>query len=136
MKKWNLVFGFLFLLAFLATGQYMRHVFLPEYSEALIQRMQIRSNHIYLLFIALLNLLAAGVEVPGRYKWSALGSGVARLLLILAGCCMLVGFWNEHDGNLTHRTYTRLGIFASLGGVSLLMLIKWGESLLPRQQNE
>ena len=103
----------------------MRHVFTPDHLEDLVPRVQIRSNHIYLLFIALLNLLASRVVVSQEQPWQRYGEPLFRVAIIIAGGLLLMGFWYEHDGNLDHRKWTRLGLFTSLGAVSIFLLSEW-----------
>lgn len=125
MKRWNLIFGLVFFLLFLLSGQYLRHVFTPEHLDQLVQRTQIRSNHIYLLFIALLNLLASRIEVRPTQQWQGYAEFLFRSLLVLAGLFLIVGFWYEHDGDLQHRQWTRYGLFTTLGAVVVFLLSEW-----------
>ena len=131
MKRWNLTFGLLLLLTFILSGQYLRHVFTPEHLDQLVQRAQIRFNHIYLLFSALLNLLVSNIPSEHENKGRKCADHLARLLLILAGFLLVAGFWYEHDGDLSNRQYTRYGLFGTLGAVGLLLVNSW----LPQKAN-
>lgn len=125
MNRWNLFFGLLFFLLFVLSGQYMRHIFTPEHLEALVPRVQIRSNHIYLLWIALLNLLASRIVVVQQQNWQRYSELLFRIAIIIAGGLLLLGFWYEHDGALDHRKWTRLGLFTTLGAISIFLLGEW-----------
>ncbi|MEL6656257.1 MAG: hypothetical protein AAFY48_17795 [Bacteroidota bacterium] len=125
MRRLNLIFGLLLFLAFILSGQYMHRVFTPEHLDEFVQRVQIRSNHIYLLLSALLNLLAS--RIPSEYKrsWQKYTDTIGRALLMVAACFLAAGFWYEHDGNLANRLFTRLGLFGTLGAVGLIMVNGW-----------
>lgn len=125
MKSWNLLFGLVFFVLFLLSGQYMRHVFTPAHLEDLVPRVQIRSNHIYLLFITLLNLVASRIAVQHRLSWQRYTELFFRAAIIFAGIFLLLGFWYEHNGDLLHRQWTRYGLFTTLGGVSIFLLGEW-----------
>ncbi|MEL7251616.1 MAG: hypothetical protein AAFO03_24540 [Bacteroidota bacterium] len=125
MRRLNLIFGLLLFLAFILSGQYMRHVFTPEHLDDLVQRAQIRSNHIYVLLSALLNLLAS--RIPSGYSkhWQGYADTAARTLMMIAACFLVTGFWYEHDGDLANRKFTRLGLFGTLGAVGLMIVNGW-----------
>ena len=125
-----MIFGLLLFLAFILSGQYMRHVFTPEHLDDLIQRAQIRSNHIYVLLSALLNLLASRIPTEYTRSWQRYADATARALLMIAACFLAAGFWYEHDGDLANRLFTRLGLFGTLGAVGLMMVNGW---LNPRE---
>lgn len=125
LKRWNLISGLILFLAFVISGQYLSHVFTPDHMDELVQRAQIRSNHIYLLLIALLNLLASRIDSKVISPWQGYVDLFWRNFLILAGILLICGFWYEHDGDLLHRQWTRYGLFLTLGAVVVFLLSEW-----------
>ena len=119
MKVAHLVVGFVGLIAFVATGQYMAWVHAGLQGMPDGPRLFFRSAHIYLFWGALLNLvlgcyLARLERGPLRHVQS-LGS-----LLILAGPFMLcVSFFAEQYNPELNRPLGQLAIFLALGGAVL-----------------
>ncbi len=79
----------------------MKHVFLPENTDELVMRMQIRASHIYIPFVAALNVMAVGVLKADhasklhRVLEVIFGSNIDRQ----CGICFCL-FWHEHTGDL------------------------------------
>ena len=119
MKKVNLVFSILFLVAFAASGQYMRHVLGVEQWDDLTARMEIRSNHIYLLFIGLLNAVVFRVTLS-NHRFTVYFDVLFRILLIVAGGMALLAFWHDHNGDLFPRKFTYHEVLFSLIAVGLV----------------
>jgi hypothetical protein len=124
MRRINLVFGILLLLGFLGTGLYLMLVFKPAHLANLSARMEIRANHIYILFIALLNIFTYGIpaKLPGTFAYYS--HSVFRGLLVVAGILAVAAFFNEHSGTLTNRKFTFYAVLLSLvaAGIYLICL--------------
>ncbi|MFA4795648.1 hypothetical protein [Leptospira kirschneri] len=121
MRKLNLLTGAILLGIFLATGLYMKFVFRPEHLADTTARMEIRANHIYILFIALLNLLSFPFQTPSTTtlrKWSI---GISRTMFVLAGILAVVAFFREHSGVLQGRIFTFSSVLLSLSAVLLML---------------
>ena len=91
MNRINLITGILLLIIFAATGQYMQHVLKPQHLADLTFRMEVRANHIYILFAAVLNLVAYRlpvVEGPARNVFRITG-----FLIFLGGCISVPAFF-------------------------------------------
>ncbi len=129
LRKVNLIFGFVLLFTFFGTGLYMKSIFKPEHLSELTVRMEIRANHVYILFIALLNLFAFRAYSVSAGKFVVLLNTVSRALLLAAGCFAMAGFLWEHSGTLTGRSYTLLCAVASLSAALLCVGGHWLERL-------
>ena len=100
----------------------MKTSFKPEHLDQHVMRMQIRANHIYILFVALLNVLAYKCDLTSASKRSTGIDLGFRLLLLSAGVLSLVAFCTEHSGNLNLRTWTLFTVILSLAAIGLLLL--------------
>jgi len=122
MKRANLIFGLVFLTGFLISGYYMAKYFRPAHMDELTVRMQIRASHIYLLFIALLNLIAFKCELTQANKSVVFVERIFRFLLIAAGCIAIAAFVLEHTGHLKERKLTLLSVVLSLASIVVILL--------------
>lgn len=122
LKRINLIFGLLLFIVFLGTGYYMAEYFRPEHMDNLVMRMQIRANHIYILFIALLNIVAYRSNFSSNHKKTNVLEIVFRLFLILSGIFAVIAFLKEHTGDLSVRTWTLLTVILSVTAIGLLLL--------------
>lgn len=122
MKYINLVFGIILLLIFLATGVYLKTIFKPEHLTDLAARMEIRANHIYILFISLLNILSVDSYPESKQKVIRFTGVASRVLLFASGILAVVAFLTEHSGQLTGRLYTFYSVLASLVAIGLFLV--------------
>jgi len=122
MRKANLLFGIVLFLAFLGTGYYMSRYFKPEHVTDLTMRMQIRASHIYLLFTALLNIMAFTCELRGTGRARKFFDPAFRLFLIAAGTVALCAFAFEHTGDLKERKLTLLSVILALASVGFILI--------------
>ena len=120
----NLIFGILLFIAFLITGYYMNAFFKPEHLNDFEQRLQIRSNHIYILFIALLNITLSMCRNKKVNKLISYLDLSARAVIALAGIVALFAFCFEHTGEISDRTLTLIAVILSLTSIGLLLLTK------------
>lgn len=105
---------------FLITGYYIKQYFKPQNINDLTTRMQIRSSHVYILFVALLNMLAYTCTLTST-KLSVYIDYTFRITLLSAGIVSFFAFLYEHNGNLEERNATLLMIILSLTSVLLLV---------------
>ena len=120
MRRIHLAVGILTIMAFLATGQFMRMHAPPMEDLEDGLRMMYRSRHIYLLGSGLLNLLL-GVYLRARAAGWRSGLQVAGSVLILTAPFLLVlAFFNEPGRGLSADLWqSRFGLFALFGGCLL-----------------
>lgn len=125
MRKVNLIVGLLLLLLFILSGQYMKHVFLPENTDELVMRMQIRASHIYIPFLAALNVLAVGVPKADREsKLHRVLELIFGITLIASAVFALLSFWHEHTGDIHDRGFTKWMVIMMLVGMGAYVLSK------------
>ena len=115
----HLIVGFVFLVGFLLTGQYMDRYLGHLQDTPGVQRMLYRSTHIYLLWSALLNLalgLYFRLSEPGlRRAAQYVGS-----VMILAGPLLLtIAFFREPSLSGFLRPLSRPAIYSAFGGLLL-----------------
>jgi hypothetical protein len=120
MRRIHLAVGILTIIAFLATGQFMRMHAPPMEDLEDGLRIMYRSWHIYLLGSGLLNLLLGLYLRACAAGWRR-GLQVAGSVLILAAPFLLVlAFFNEPGRGLSADLWqSRFGLFALFGGCLL-----------------
>ncbi len=128
MKKVNLYFGLILLLIFLGTGYYLKTYFKPQHLNDLTLRMEIRANHIYILFVSLLNILSYKYETSKGNVTSSVGVVVFRTLLVAAGIASVWAFCVNHHGNLIGRKITLMTVSLSLAAVILFLVTEYARS--------
>jgi hypothetical protein len=114
MRRLNLYFGLLLFLGFLGTGAYLMFVFKPQNLANLPARMEIRANHIYIFFIALLNMWAFAVKPKVAQKPVYTFEFLFRVFLMIAGGLAVAAFFTEHNGTLAGRKLTFYAVVSSL----------------------
>ena len=126
MRSLHLIVGWVGVVAFLVSGQYMdlRLDHLRGMDDA--TRLLFRSTHIYLLFTSLLNV-AVGFGLsrePTRWwRWvRCLGSTLILAGPFLTGAAFLTEPWLSG----LERPYSRLAVYGSLTGMLLHLLASVG----------
>ncbi len=118
LRKIHLLVGLLALVIFLLTGAYMRWRLLPLMEASDRLRFSLRGNHVYILWSALLNLLAGAylrVATNGlRAKLQLTGS----LLIIASSAVVIIAFFLESKAS-PERPLTLLAMIAALTGTAL-----------------
>jgi heme A synthase len=121
MKASHLLVGVLSVLAFLATGLYMRANFPALYADNEALRYIYRANHIYLLLASLVNIALGVYLVAPKSGWRALLSRVGSGLVLLAPFVLCYAFFVEAPKASPERLFTALGVvLVSLGVVAQL----------------
>ena len=133
VKRFHLIFGLVLFVAFLVTGQFMRHDF-PD--KSLIDqdfRILMRSRHIYILLIAISNVLLGLYFLPAisrlRYALQMVGSAA----LTLAGVLMLYAFAVE---TYTIRGVSEISRFALYAALASMAFHLFGGFRLKSNDNE
>ncbi len=121
-NKYNLVFGVLLFVVFLITGYYMKEYFKPEHLNYVDQRLQIRSNHIYILFVSLLNIAISICHFDKTRKVISYLDLSLRVLIVFAGIVAFLAFCYEHTGEISNRNLTLATVILSLLSIGLLLL--------------
>lgn len=122
LERVNLFFGLSLFIIFLITGYYMKEYFKPNHYEDILMRLQIRSNHIYVLFVSLLNILSFKTVLKNTDTLSRIFDFSIRVLLISSGIMSLFAFVNEHDGQISNRILTLITVVLSLTSIGLFLV--------------
>ena len=107
MNNINLVFGLLLFVVFLITGYYMKEYFKPEHLNNIEQRLQIRSNHIYILFVSLLNITISICRFDKTKKSIYYLDLSLRILIVFTGILAFLAFCFEHTGEIDNRIFNK-----------------------------
>ncbi len=116
--------GWLTVVAFLATGMFMRVGYPGVAPPDLAHRVFFRTHHLYLLGAALVQLVVAAhlrsrSSVPARRPRLRVA---ASTLLLLAPPLLLLGFATEHGSDALRGEATSWGWIAAFAGVLLHLL--------------
>lgn len=107
--------GFLGIIIFLLTGQYMYHVHDHLKGMQNETRMLFRSAHIYFLLSSLINLVLGVYLVPFQQRHRAILQYIASILLLVSPFFLLAGFFTEPHMSDLARPYSRVGLYALFG---------------------
>lgn len=124
MKKLNLYGGALLFAAFLYSGYVLHHVAASHAANDPV-RISTRANHLYLLLIVLLNLLACRVDFCSTRK---VFETAARSALLLAGLCAAAGFFMQAGRTgAVHNALSPIAIVLAFLAIALFLLDAWRE---------
>ena len=118
-RRVHLILGFVGVVAFLATGQYMDHRWAHLAGMADRPRLLFRSAHIYLLFSSLLNLLLGIYWTRGRTGLRRGFQVVGSVLVAIGPFLFLLAFLREPWLDDLARPFATWGIYGSFAGVLL-----------------
>ena len=121
LRSIHLYAGWLFVLVFVLTGQYMRHVIHPAMEADSVLRFSMRANHIYILLFGLLHLCLGAywrASVNARQqKLQIAGSG---LLLTATAIAIAAFFFEPKVGE--DRPAVLTAMVAAVVGIGLHLL--------------
>lgn len=130
IHNFHYIVGFTFLVLFLATGGYLYSSFPEIYGENEAMRFMYRSNHIYILMAALINLgLGSYCRYSNNFKIK-LVQQCGSILVFSAPFILFTAFFIEPKGMLVDRPITFWGILALLIGV----VVHAGSSVFVRRE--
>jgi hypothetical protein len=132
LKRLHYWFGFIGLVSFLLTGQYMYHVHNHLAGMPDGARMLFRSSHIYLLLVSIINLVIGVYWQQQNAKFARTLQWIASCLVFLASLLLLAGFFTEPYLHNLDRPYSRIGLYA-LFAVALLYI---GLGLMRNKRHE
>ncbi|MDT5123996.1 MAG: hypothetical protein QOC96_3478 [Acidobacteriota bacterium] len=95
MKPLHLIFGFLVLVVFLLTGQYMHRYYNHLVGMSDAPRLLYRTRHIFILLAGLLNL---GIGIYFSYRqqlWRKILQWLGSSLIVLASLLFIAAFFYE-----------------------------------------
>jgi hypothetical protein len=122
LRKLHFVVGLVGVVAFIATGAYMRAGFPDLYATDEVLRYLYRSNHVYVLLASLVNV-ALGVHLaPVAPGWRASVSLVGSLLALASPAVLCFAFFVEAPVASPERVWTLVGVVAVAAGITLHVL--------------
>jgi hypothetical protein len=123
MRKVHLWAGLVTVLAFLISGQFLRHHQPPMDTLSDSARLMLRSRHIYILASGLVNLMLGlyGLRIKG---WRGVLQMVGSVLLTLSPVLLIAAFAAEPARGFqpVEMWWSSLGLYALFGG-SMLHLV-------------
>jgi hypothetical protein len=123
MRRLHLTVGLLGVLAFVFTGQLMRHHAPPMHELAPDVHMMFISRHIYLLTASVLNLVLGIYFRRFSAGWRRAMQWVGSVLVLASPILLTVAFFQEPAHGLAGRSWrSSYALFAMLGGGLLQLL--------------
>jgi hypothetical protein len=122
VQKSLLAFGIGLFAVFLLTGVYLMKVIEPAHAQDHTVRMMARANHVYILFVSLLIMLAAPVDTRTAARWLRISVGAGQASLVASALNLVAAFFQEHGSFGSPRTLTLAGCVTALAGVALVSL--------------
>ncbi len=119
MRRLHLVVGFVGVVAFLLTGQYMDRAHDHLRGMDPTTRMLFRSTHIYLLLASLVNLALGLYLSPTTSSWRTWLRHAGSVLVLTGPVLLGVGFFVEPWLSDLDRPYSRPALYGALAGVLL-----------------
>jgi hypothetical protein len=120
VKQLHFIIGLATAVHFAITGAMMRTDFFRIDPSDTLVRMMLRSNHIYILFSALLNLVVYLVYRFSRRQSAVLAFSSALIMLSAIG--LSIAFYLDPLTHSLQRDLTRYSIYSSFAGVVVLMV--------------
>ena len=117
MSYFHLIFGILFFIVFLITGQFMRGDFPDKEIISQELRLLMRSRHIYILFSALIHIILGLYLQMDKTAWRKVLQITGSILLFVSSGFLIWAFVAETYYARHFSDISRLGIYLSLGGI-------------------
>lgn len=119
MRRLHLLAGIVTVLAFLITGQVMRHHDPPMSTLTAEARLLLRSRHIYILSGGLVNVLL-GIYFQPRKRWRAVVQSIGSGLLLISPVLLTLAFVLEPAAGFRQEMWwSSFGLYALFGGAML-----------------
>jgi hypothetical protein len=121
MKRLHLVVGVLSLIAFVLTGQYMRHVYPEIEGMEDGMRLLLRSRHLYIMLTGALNA-GLGIYLTQRTGWRRVAQWIGSGLIMIAPVILLVAFFVEPSRGIRAANIAVNGLVGTFAGIVLHLL--------------
>ena len=122
MKRFHLIFGFLLVIVFLLTGQYMDRFHNHLHGMADGPRMLYRSRHIYILLTGLLHIGVGTYIVDRVHLKQRLVQLIGSLMLTTAAVLFLFAFFKEPLLTDLNSPFSQKGVYLVAAGVVFHLL--------------
>lgn len=116
LKKFHLYFGFFMFVLFTLTGQYMHRKYNHLIDMTLTERALFRAGHIYILFLALINISLGSYLTIGKSKQAKILQLVGSFCIITSTFLITYSFFKELPTNQIERLISRFGIYFAVAG--------------------
>jgi hypothetical protein len=117
MRRLHLVIGICAVVAFLITGQFMRHHSPPMATMSDSARLMYRSRHIYILAAGLLNLVLGVHFQRHREGWRRTVQAAGSILLLASPALLILAFTVEPGRGFHEETpWSHAGLYALFAG--------------------
>jgi hypothetical protein len=117
MRRLHLAVGIFAVVAFLITGQFMRHRTPPMTALSDSSRLIFRSRHIYILAAGLVNLVLGVYLQRQAAGWRKIVQAVGSAFLIAAPTLLILAFIIEPNRGLREEMpWSHAGLYALFGG--------------------
>ena len=119
MRRLHFILGWVTVIAFLITGQLMRHHSPPMATMSDAVRLMYRSRHIYILAAGLLHLMLGIYWLPLE-RWRRRAQAGGSVLLMSAIPLLIAAFFMEPGLDLRDATpWSHFGLYSLFGGAML-----------------
>jgi hypothetical protein len=126
LRQFHWYAGWLLILAFVLTGQYMRYVIHPAMEASDRLRFSLRGNHIYILLIGLQHLFTGAYFRPCSEPMRLWLQRFASALQFVAATLILTAFFFESKAGVD-RPLTLIAMIAAVAGTGLHLLAVRGK---------
>jgi nitric oxide reductase large subunit len=116
LKKGHLLVGVIGLIIFVLTGQYMHWHFNHLQGMADGPRLMYRTAHIYILWVALLNLVLGLYVQPLENKIRRRIQQAGSLAIMISAVFVSISFFTDSENVTFWRGWARMGIYLALAG--------------------
>lgn len=125
LKKIHLFFGFIVLIIFVLTGQYMHHKYNHLIDMPLTERALFRAGHIYILFSSFIHISLGTYYKQENNKLKKRFQLIGSVLLITSTILIIYSFFTELPSNKIERIISRFGIYFALAGILFHSIINF-----------
>ncbi|MGC6479924.1 MAG: hypothetical protein ACON42_06065 [Flavobacteriaceae bacterium] len=117
MKQINWYIGLFLIFIFIITGLYIQYLSIPEDAHPHVYRMILRANHVYILFIGMVNIvLSRSNYTSPRIEW------MSRVFYIISAPLVLLAFMWETGGDMENRLISFNAVLLAFMGLILFIL--------------
>jgi drug/metabolite transporter (DMT)-like permease len=117
VRSAHLIIGWLGVVVFLGTGQFMRMRFPDVYVDDEALRYIYRANHVYVLLASLVNIVLGMYCKVSDRPWRVWAARVGSILVMASPIILVLAFFIEAPNVTPDRVLTLLGVIALGAGV-------------------
>jgi hypothetical protein len=126
----SLVSAVILFLIFIYTGLILENEFVPKTIEMEPVRMMARADHIYIFYVACLNLVLGLWDLNRESRQSSesiLLQWASRLLLTASSVFPVISFFTQTRDTLTERTLNLPGLIVLIGSMLCVIFVSFRE---------